>query len=229
RFCASTVKECFAIMEAQNRGSGITRIENLEAEEIKDFRALGLKTVFKLKDEDYVYLTRDLAELKGNRYKSKRAAVNYFQRNYAFKYLPFKSADRKECLVLFQNWQAERREHCKEPVYQSMLSDSLAVQKMAMENYRALNLQGRIIRVDGRIKAYTFGFELQKDTFCVLFEVSDLKIKGAANFIFQQFCQEMVKYRYTNCMDASGLENLKRVKLSFRPCRKIPAYIATNE
>lgn len=227
RFSPRAVKECFAIMEERNRGSGISRIENLEENDLGAYRALGMKTAFK--DEDYVYPARNLADLKGNRYKSKRAAVNYFQRNYAFKYLPFKSSDRKECLELFKDWQAQRQEYCKDPVYRSMLCDSAAVQKTAMENFRALNLEGRILKAGGRVRAYTFGFELNKDAFCILFEVADLKIKGAANFIFQQFCREMVKYPYINCMDASGLENLKRVKLSYRPCCRIPAYIATKE
>ncbi|MCM8780616.1 MAG: hypothetical protein NC908_01655 [Candidatus Omnitrophica bacterium] len=78
------------------------------------------------------------------------------------------------------------------------------------------------------IKAFTFGFGLSPDTFCILYEITDLSIKGLAQFIFRQFVCELKKYRYINIMDDSGLDNLKQVKFSYHPRRLIPAYIATK-
>jgi uncharacterized protein len=70
---------------------------------------------------------------------------------------------------------------------------------------------------------------LDKDTFCILYEITDLTIKGLSQFIFRQFCSELKDYRYINVMDDSGLENLKRVKLSYRPLKVIPAYIVKRK
>ena len=111
-------------------------------------------------------------------------------------------------------------------IYQQMLEDNFRVQKRAMEFFRQLDLIGRVVKVKDKICAYTFGFKLKGDTFCILFEVADLNHKGLANFIFNEFCKEMTGFEYINCMDASGLENLKKVKISFRPYLLIPAYLA---
>ena len=98
-----------------------------------------------------------------------------------------------------------------------------------LNNYRALNLQGRIVTVGNEVRAFTFGFALNSGTFCVLYEITDLTIKGLAQFIFREFCAELKSYRYINIMDDSGLENLKKVKLSYYPFKLIPAYIAVRE
>ena len=67
------------------------------------------------------------------------------------------------------------------------------------------------------MRAYTFGFEITKDMFCVLLEVCDLKFKGISEFIFREFSREMNQYKYINAMDDSGLENLRISKLSYHP------------
>jgi hypothetical protein len=59
-----------------------------------------------------------------------------------------------------------------------------------------------------------------------LYEITDLSIKGLAQFIFRAFAEELKNYRYLNIMDDSGLANLKKVKLSYHPERLVPAYIA---
>jgi len=53
--------------------------------------------------------------------------------------------------------------------------------------------------------------------FCVLLEVCDLKFKGISEFIFREFSKEMTQYKHINCMDDSGLENLRISKLSYHP------------
>ena len=89
----------------------------------------------------------------------------------------------------------------------------------------ALGLVGRVVWIDGEIRGYTFGYPLNVDTFCILFEVTDLKIKGLAQFIYREFCKELMDtYRWMNAMDDSGLENLKRVKNAYHPIQLIPSY-----
>jgi hypothetical protein len=67
---------------------------------------------------------------------------------------------------------------------------------------------------------------LNHDTFCILYEITDLSVKGLAQFIFREFSRELKGYRYLNIMDDSGLENLKQVKLSYKPVRLIPSFTA---
>jgi len=105
-----------------------------------------------------------------------------------------------------------------------MLRDSKIALETMLKSYKYLDMVGRIVTVDSKFKAFTFGFELNHETFCILYEITDLSINGLAQFIFRQFSREL-NYKYINTMDDSFLENIKKVKLSYRPSRLIPSYI----
>ncbi|MCX5687942.1 MAG: phosphatidylglycerol lysyltransferase domain-containing protein, partial [Candidatus Omnitrophica bacterium] len=166
---------------------------------------------------DYIYLTQDLIELKSNKYKHKRASYNYFSKNYKFQYVPYKQNMKNDCLKLFSKWAKSRKQKFQNPYYHKLLEDSFSAHKLAIENFKPLGLTGRVIKIRKKICAYTFGFEITKDMFCVLLEVCDLRFKGISEFIFREFSKEMSQYKYINAMDDSGLENLRISKLSYHP------------
>jgi len=217
------IKECFRIMDGFNKNKDVSRIENLEAKDIVFYQDLGYE--YRHKSDDYLCRKADLGLLKGNKFKSKRACCNYFIKHYKFAYLPFISRYKKDCLKLYDQWAAARKLTNKDNVYQGMLEDSRNCLKILLKDYRCLDIIGRVAIIDKEIKAFTFGFPLNKDTFCILYEITDLSIKGLSQFIFRQFCAELKDYKYINIMDDSGLENLKKVKLSYYPLKVIPAYI----
>lgn len=166
---------------------------------------------------DYIYLREDLAGLKGDKYKHKRASCNYFSKNYKFQYLPYRQNMKNDCLKLFIKWASARKQKFHDFYYHELLEDSFSAHKLAIENSKALGLEGRVIKIKGRVSGYTFGFEIAKDMFCVLLEVCDLKFKGISEFIFRELSKEMAQYKYINAMDDSGLENLRLSKLSYHP------------
>lgn len=227
RQTADLIARCFAIMDGFNLNAEISRIENVQAEDLELYQSLGYECVSK--GCDYVYRSDSLIGLKGNAFKSQRAGLNYFLKHYACDYQPFSLKDKKDCLALCRDWMDNRRRKSSDPVYRQMLQDSLTAQKQAMDNYRELRLIGRVVKINRQIKGYTFGFPLNKETFCVLFEITDLNCKGISQFIFHRLIQESRECRYVNVMDDSGLENLRRVKLSYRPVKLIPAYIVKRK
>ncbi len=79
------------------------------------------------------------------------------------------------------------------------------------------------------ISSLSWAIALSRASFCVLYEITDLQVKGLAQFIFRSFAQELKDYKFINIMDDSGLENLKKVKLSYHPVRLVPAYIARRK
>ncbi|MFC1804727.1 DUF2156 domain-containing protein [Candidatus Omnitrophota bacterium] len=217
------LRECFRVMDRLNRNKEASRIENVEEVESKTFRRLG----YMPKDKfcDYLCLRRDLSDLKGNSYKPQRASFNFFTKNYKFEYLPFSVRYRGQCMDLYGRWAESRRQKKQDPIYRMMIEDSRRSLKVLLNEYGYLHCQGRIVKVDGKISAFTFGFRLNSNTFCILYEITDLSRKGLAQFIFRKFCRELVDFRYINIMDDSGLANLKKVKLSFRPRRLVKNYI----
>jgi hypothetical protein len=61
-----------------------------------------------------------------------------------------------------------------------------------------------------------------------MYEIADSSVKGLAQFIFREFCSGLKDYTYINIMDDSGLENIQKTKLSYRPVKIIPAYIVAR-
>ena len=204
----------------------ITRIENIEESDLAFYRALG----YEVKDKfpEYLCKRKEIADLKGNKFKHKRAERNYFLKHYNFQHLDLKPKDKIGCLELCAQWAKKRKALNLDPVYQGMLMDSQKCLQALLKDYRKLDCAGRVVKISSKIKGFTLGFKLSNDTFCILYEITDLSVKGLAQFIFSEFCSELKGYPYINIMDDSGLENLKRVKLSWRPARVIPAYIVNN-
>jgi hypothetical protein len=222
----NVIETCFKIMDGYNTNKDVSRIENVGEKDLGYFKKSGY--AYYEKPGDYLALRKDLTGLKGNRYKSKRWAYNYFVSNYSAEIQPLSSRDKDAALSLYENWMRERKEKFREPLYQKMLEDNSCAQKEALENFEGLGLSGLSIRIDGKLCAYTFGFKLNPDTFCVLSETCDLSYKGISAFIFRRFCRELEGFKYINIMDDSGLENLKEVKLSYYPEKIIPNYIVVR-
>lgn len=221
------IAQAFKILDGLNRNKEVSRIENVEKPCLEVYTREGYACV--QKSVDFVCLGRALAQLRGNAFKSKRASLNQFVKNHAFSYLPYRDEERNACLRLFELWVEQRRSASEDSLYRGMLQDTREALKVLLDDYVHFDCMGRIVRVDGEVKAFTFGFSLNPETFCILYEVTDLTVRGLAQFIFREFCRELSSYRYINIMDDSGLENLKRVKLSYRPARLIPSYIVKRK
>lgn len=218
------LKKVFEAMDKFNKNKEISRIENIEEKDLAFYQDLGYEC--KEKFCDYVCERSDLVKLQGNKFKSQRASFNYFVKHYQFEYLPFSLRYRDDCLKLYNSWMRERRTRTHDCLYLGMLEDSQSCLKKALDKYKNLDFIARVVRINKEIKAFTFGFKLNPDTLCILYEITDLSIKGLAQFIFREFSSELKDYRYINIMDDSGLKNLKEVKLSYNPIKLIPAYIA---
>jgi len=221
------IEKAFEILDSLNKNKSMSRIENIEAGDLPFYRKLSYKCRDKF--PDYLCLRESLAGLRGNKFKTKRACFNYFVKHHKFEYAPFSLKNKDDCLGLYDCWMKERGSKNNDHIYLGMLKDNRACLENLLDNYPKLDSIGRVVRVDGEIKAFTFGYKLSRSVFCILFEIADLSQKGLAQFIFREFCRELKDYKYINIMDDSGLENLKQVKLSYHPSRLAPAYIARRK
>ena len=72
--------QAMGYMRLRNRGSAVSRIENVPAEYHDEIAALGYRLA--PTGADYIYRVDDLISLSGDRYKSQRAACNRFEREH---------------------------------------------------------------------------------------------------------------------------------------------------
>ncbi len=224
----SCVRRCFEIMDSVNSNPAVSRIENLDAAMIPAFEAMGFS--IRAKESEYLYTREDLVLLSGNRYKSRRWAVNRFlkdHRGQSVRIEAYRAADRDECLDLYARWKDQHR--LDDPEDRMMMEDAASAHRRALEECDRLGLFGRVVRRSGKIVAYTFGYPLRPGLFCVLVEIADRSIPGLSSYLFREFCREMAGFTTVHAMGDSGLARLRRAKLSYHPSRVVESYIAARE
>lgn len=225
---APALAGCFALMRARNRGSAVSRIENVPEEWVPELQALGYG--LKPKDPDYLYRTADLVALAGDNYKSQRAACNRFEREHRYAVEPYRDPDRDACLALFRAWAAQKQAAGLEETGRHMLADAEAAHREALTHHRELALAGHVVRVEGTVRAYTLGYERSASVWCVLLEVADRTVPGLAAFMFRECCRQAAEegYAFINTMDDSGLPRLAQSKRAYHPIQLVSSYIVTE-
>jgi len=217
----------FSHMRRANGESPVSRVENLPESLACLLADKGY--VLTLKGSDYLYRADDLAGLAGDRYKSPRAACNRFLREQPAEYGPYRDEDLEACLALYRTWRKQQQARPLEDLARHLLQDSEGAHREALAQHAALGLVGRVVKIQGSVRAYTFGYARNASVFCVLLEAADRTVRGLGAFLFREFCREAEArgHEFINSMDDSGLSTLAGAKLAYRPIRLIPSYLAT--
>lgn len=215
--CPATVAACFRRMEEANGPVGVTRIECITASQ----RGLFPPEMYTLtaRSPEYGYERAALAELRGNIYKSQRWACNHFTRRNHHRYAVWDPSMTAACLDLYDRWARERRRKYADPVYVQMLDDSRQAFGRALAHAEVLGLTGRVVFVDDRLAACTFGFPVSGEVFCIAFEIAENQIQGLPAFVFRALCADpaLARYPLINTMDDFALDQVARVKQRYHP------------
>ena len=224
----STIEKCFQMMESENLGSGVSRIENVSLAHLHLFPE-GKYDRYK-KAYEYCYFKKDIINLKGKPFKSQRSSYNQFTRNYRGEYLAYEESMREECLKLYDEWAKHRATKYSDEIYLQMLKENRDVLDLSLEFYSQLGLIGSVVTVDERIEAFSLGYPINGKIFCVLFEITNLLIPGLAVYIFRKFCCDLKlnQFKFINVMDDFGVENIAKTKLSFQPALLFPSHVITK-
>ncbi len=170
---------------------------------------------------DYIYRTSDLIELKGNAFKTKRNEINQFRRAYPnHELVPFAHRHRDAARTLVNTWTENRIRALPNGSLEDFLYN-LELERKAINRtialYEELGLEGLCLFIDGVLEGFTFGERLNGDVANVLIEKTNFHIQGAAQYLFREFTKVFADSTYINVGDDLGFENLRRVKMSYRP------------
>lgn len=219
------VTESFEILSQINGAhSPASRIENVPRELFDTMRSSGL--VVRSTTEEYIYEQKSLAALPGDAYKSKRSSINNLMKHHACGVRSYEPADAFPCLEIYRVWASQRLERAHDDYFRFLLEDGYSAHKTALMHAAELGLAGYVAEIEGRLKGYSLGYRLRHDLFVVLFETTDLTVKGLSQFLFREFARRLSSYSLINAMGDSGLDNLRKVKESYRPAKKIPLFTA---
>jgi len=87
----------------------------------------------------------------------------------------------------------------------------------ALTHYDTLGLTGLCLFIGDRLEGFTFGERITADVANVLAEKTNFAIPGSAQYLFREFAKTFRDCTFVNVGDDLGLENLRRVKMSYRP------------
>jgi hypothetical protein len=166
-----------------------------------------------LEQFDYLYRTRDLIQLAGRKYHSKRNHINKFLQSYSFAYDALSDNYLKACSELAGTWCELRR--CEEDL--NLLGEWEAVRE-ALARFHALSIQGGVILIQNKVEAFSLAELLNEHTAVVHVEKANPDISGLYPMINQRFCEKSwPNVPYINREQDLGEEGLRKAKLSYFP------------
>ena len=222
------VEKAFALMRAWNGPSPVSRIENVM--ESQRQRLECDEILFHPKEGDYLYSVEALAALAGDRYKSQRALCNRAAREQAITIEPYRADDRADCALLYRRWAEQKRNGRLDQMGKLLLEDAEPAHALVFQEYERIGLSGTVVRVNDDIVAYTFGYWLTPQTWCILLEVANRSIPGLAQWVFRETCRTAMAQGavYVNAMDDAGLPGLRAAKSAYRPSMVLNTWVITR-
>ena len=173
-------------------------------------------------DWDYIYNSSDLIELSGRKYHSKRNHLARFNELGAeFSIMTEKDFD--DCITFSAveyNNKTDTSDH-------SFIAEQYAINTY-FNYFNELGLTGGVIRIGGKVAAFTIGEKLNSETFCVHIEKADTNYNGIYAGINNSFAKAAAAgYKYINREEDLGIEGLRKSKLSYHPAFLLKKYTVT--
>ena len=167
---------------------------------------------------DYVYAIDDLAELKGKKYHGKRNHLNRFLAAFPDCTVePLNENNLPAVKRMAADWYAARLKDDPEADFH-MEKEALA---KAFDAYRALDMEGLVLRNGEDVLAFTLASRLSDDTFDVHFEKARPDAPGAYTAINYELARH-IRSKYPDVLyldreEDMGIEGLRKAKQSYHP------------
>jgi hypothetical protein len=168
---------------------------------------------------DYVYLSEDLAELKGKKFDGKRNRIKKFEASFVHSYEKLGRGHVDGCRRLLHEWYEVKGN--SDPY---MAAEKQAILE-ALSMFEELYLTGGVVMIAGQVEAFTLGKPLTSDTALIQIEIANPAFPGLAQWINREFVRrEWSAYRFINREQDVGVPGLRKAKLSYQPAHLVKKY-----
>lgn len=173
---------------------------------------------------DYIYKTQDLIELAGRDFHKKKNHLNYFKKTYDYEYVRMTSDMADEAMEFIAEF--NKRKDIPEHEMELLKMEEEAMDDV-FRNLEAVGYKAGVIRIDGKIEAIAVGGRLGSKMITEHVEKANVEYRGLYQAINNEFCKDVASWaKYINREEDMGIPNLRKAKLSYRPCRLLEKYIA---
>ena len=218
---SSAVKDIEADAAANNRPYSIVLITEARKD---DFESLDGYTILEDRAEfDYIYHAAKMINLEGKKLHGKRNFINRFLTEYQGRWVyedvnPVRH--REDILTFMREW-CENRSGSDDYTYEY----SAIIR--ALDNWKKLKMRGGLIRIDGKVIAFTMATNQGEDVMDILIEKADCNITGAYQMINNSFASLHCRdFKYINREEDLGIEGLRISKMSYQPALLTIKYAA---
>jgi hypothetical protein len=217
----AALETCFAIMDGYNPGAMHSQTEFVCREIAAGLTLDATSYLVERSLPDYIYHTEDLVQLAGNAYKTKRSEINQFRRAHPNHRMETLGPQHHEGIrELLNTWLRNRLQYLEGQAvadfFHTVEQERQAIER-ALAHYDTLGLTGLALIIDDRLEGFTFGERITPDVGNVLVEKTNFAIPGSAQYLFREYAKTFTDCTFINVGDDLGLENLRRVKMSYRP------------
>ena len=173
-------------------------------------------------NSDYVYKVADLAGLNGRKYAKKRSHIKQSLKNHDCVFEMITTQNIDECRELLGRW-CDDRQCDLDP---GLCGESKAI-STTLDLFDEFGLLGGVIRVDGRIQAFSIGERLNGSTAVWHFEKAIPEISGLSQLINQWFAKKCLQdFEFVNREQDLGIPGLRQSKESYYPDHLVDKFTA---
>ena len=172
---------------------------------------------------DYVYDTKDLIELRGRAFHSKKNHLNYFKNHYEYEYVKLTHDMADEAMLFIREF--NERKNLQDPHEKQLLDSEERAMRDVFDHLEDVGYLSGAIRIDNKIEALSVGGKLGKKTVTVHIEKANIEYRGLYQAINNEFCKAMASnVKRINREEDMGLPGLRKAKLSYNPVRLVEKY-----
>lgn len=162
-------------------------------------------------NQNYILSTDKIANLKETIYRDKRRFTNRFKENNNWSYEELTKDKAILCERMSDEWYREQEESLTK-------AQELEVTKKAVRLFDELKLSGGMLKVDGKVVAFTMGEQLQENMYVLHFMKAYRGVYGAYQMVINMLAKAlMTDYLYINMEEDMGEEGIRRSKTSWAP------------
>jgi hypothetical protein len=170
---------------------------------------------------DYLYLRRDLAEMKGIPYDGKRNHIKRFKARFPdWSYQAIRPEHAESALALFDTWcDRKKTATAHHPFDESCQRKALI---RAFSAFDQLGLAGGFVRANNQFLGFILGSPLNEKNFVVHFQYGHPNAPGVMPLLLQESARSsFAAYEHLNLEQDIGIAGLRKSKLSLHPIRLV--------
>lgn len=176
---------------------------------------------------EYMIAWRTMAEFPGKLHARRRTEIRSFWRDYGDRAeaREMTPADIGEVLAFAERWLRVNAETHDE----AALQHEMCGIKKQLTHFSQLHLSGTVLRIDGQIKGFCYGTQLNDACYDVLIEKGVRDIPGVYRVLRQESTRINVPaFSYINFEEDLGVPGLRKIKESYDPAFLLKKYIVTE-